>query len=123
MTGKQLRALALSLPGTQELPHMERTSFRTGGRIYATMTADETEAMVYVEPRARLYALAEEQPESFMTLGGWSRLGALGVKLSGVDSEQLKELLIASWRKRAKKRDLAAHEGAKAIKAKKPLQK
>ncbi len=116
MTGKQLRALALSLPGTEEKPHMERTSFRAGGRIYATMTADETEAMVLVEPRQKLYRLAEEQPESFMTLGGWSRMGALGVKLANVDREQLKELLVASWRKRAKKKDLAAHEGVKAVK-------
>lgn len=32
-----LRSLALSLPGTEELPHFEKTSFRRKGKIFATV--------------------------------------------------------------------------------------
>jgi len=46
MTPLAFRSFALSLPEASEPPHVERTSFRVGKKIFATMTADELEAMV-----------------------------------------------------------------------------
>jgi hypothetical protein len=46
MTAKEVRAIAMSLPEAEEKPHFERTSFRVGRKIFATMTADGDEAMV-----------------------------------------------------------------------------
>ena len=38
MTGiAQFRKLALSFPGTNEQPHFEKTSFRIGKKIFATL--------------------------------------------------------------------------------------
>jgi hypothetical protein len=109
MTPKAFRALALSLPETREEPHFERTSFRVGKKIFATMTADGTDAMVRVAPRQRLYALLKAHPEAFFSHGGWTeRLGAVGVKLAKVDGDLIRELVMESWRRIASKRALAA---------------
>ena len=109
MTPKAFRALALSLPEASEAPHFERTSFRVGKKIFATMTADGTEAMVRVAPKERLQAVLEAHPAAFFTHGGWTdRLGALGVRLAKADAALLGELLIGSWRGVATKRALAA---------------
>ena len=109
MTPKAFRTLALSLPEALEAPHFERTSFRVGKKIFATMTANGTEAMVRVAPKERLQALLETHPGVFFGHGGWTeRLGALGVRLAKADAELLGELLIGSWRSVASKRALAA---------------
>jgi hypothetical protein len=109
MTGRALRALALALPEVVEAPHFAKTSFRVGRKIFATMTADGTEAMVGVAPRAKLYALLKERPEAFFSYGGWTeRLGALGVRLAEVDEALLGPLVVDSWRRVAPKRALAA---------------
>jgi hypothetical protein len=112
MTAAELRALALALPGASEQPHFERSSFRVGKRIFATLTADGTQAMVIVQPRQKLYQLVEDHPGSFVTLGGWTvRLGALGVLLAAADPELVGELLEASWRRVAPKRAIAQRDG------------
>jgi hypothetical protein len=42
-TGNDLRRIALSLEGTTEAPHFDRTAFRAK-RIYVTLAADEKTA-------------------------------------------------------------------------------
>jgi predicted DNA-binding protein (MmcQ/YjbR family) len=72
MTAKEVRTIVMSLPEAEEKPHFERTSFRVGNKIFATMTANGTEAMVTVKPRERLYALIKEHPNAFFSYGGWT---------------------------------------------------
>lgn len=109
MTSKAFRTLALSLPEAHEEPHFERTSFRVGKKIFATMTADGTEAMVRVAPRERLYALLKSHSEVFFSYGGWTeRNGSVGIKLARVDADLLRDLLIDSWRHIASKRAQAS---------------
>jgi hypothetical protein len=108
MTAKAFRALALALPEAREEPHFERASFRVGKKIFATLTADGSEAMVRVTPRTRLYALLKTQPEVFFSYGGWTeRNGSVGVHLKRVDAAQMQELVTESWRLVAPKRVLA----------------
>ena len=52
MIHEALRRSALSLPEAHEAPHFERTSFRTGKKIFATMTRDGREAMVKLSSSA-----------------------------------------------------------------------
>lgn len=105
MTGKAFRAMAMKLPEAHEEPHFERTSFRVGKKIFATMTNDAAEAMVRVSPRQKLYALLKEHPEVFFSYGGWTeRNGSLGIRLPQADPEMLKPLVLESWRHIAPKR-------------------
>lgn len=109
MTPKSFRTLALSLPESHEEPHFKRASFRVGKKIFATMNAEGTEAMVCVASRERLNALLKEHSGVFFTHGGWTeRLGALGVRLARADGALLRGLLIDAWRRVASKRALAS---------------
>src|SRR5262245_38266760 len=112
MTPKQLERLALSFPEAVEAPHFERRSFRVGKKIFATMTADGSEAMVRVAPYQKIEALLESHPEIFFSYGGWTeKNGSLGVKVKKIDAAMMKELMTDSWKHVAPKRALAALEG------------
>lgn len=114
MTRTLFRKLALSLPEAHEAPHFERASFRVGKKIFATLTADGTEAMVRVSPPERLFALLSGRPDVFFDFGGWTvRHGSLGVRLAKVDSRLMRELLIDSWSRLAPRRALDALPGGR----------
>jgi hypothetical protein len=105
MTPAAFRKLCLSMPGASEAPHFERTSFRVGTRIFATMSADGREAMVPVKPVERCLEMLAEDPEVFIDHGGWTRrLGSLGVRLAKVDGRLLEDLVEAAWERVAAKK-------------------
>jgi hypothetical protein len=99
VTGAAFRKLALSFPDAHEEPHFERTSFRVGKKIFATMTGDGLEAMVKVAPIERVEALLGADPKMFFSYGSWTmRGGALGVRLPSADANRLKALLSDAWK-------------------------
>ena len=98
MTEAQFRKAALSLPGATESPHFERTSFRAGTKIFATMTRAGDEAMVRVRPRDKLEALLQGRPEVFFSYGGWTeRFGSLGIRLGTAPVALVTQLLRDSF--------------------------
>ena len=98
MTPRALRKLALSLEGTTEAPHFDRTAFRRR-TIFATMTGDGKEAMVKVSSPDLVRELLETRPEVFFSYGKWTTgMGALGVRLAKVDAALMGELLEQAWR-------------------------
>jgi hypothetical protein len=124
MTPAALRKFALSLPEASEQPHFERTSFRVGSKIFATMTADGTEAMVRVVPPERLEALIAGFPGVFFDYGGWTaRMGALGVKLREVEPGLMRELVTRSHELVAPRRARAPGPPAKPRRAAAPRRK
>ena len=92
--------MALALPGTSEAPHHERTSFRVGGKIFATMPPDGGSVNVLLdEEEAR--AAAEESPDWVELLWWGRRLSGVRVDLANADGDVLTELLEDAWRRRA----------------------
>jgi len=104
-----LRRLALSLPEAHEAPHFERTSFRIGKKIFATLTRDGREAMVRVAEPDDVEGLLSTYPDAFFSYGTWTtRNGALGVRLAEVNPALMRQLVTAAWKSIAPKRALAA---------------
>jgi hypothetical protein len=97
MTPARFKKLTLSLEGVSEVPHMDRAAFRTKRKIFATLGTDARVNMI-VRPADRQAALIEAFPETFFSLGGWSRLGFLAVDLASVEEGLLRELLEDAWR-------------------------
>ena len=123
MTPEALRRFALSLPEAREEPHFERTSFRIGKKIFATMTRDGREAMVKVAEPDEVEALLSMQPAAFFSYGTWTtRNGALGVRLEEVNAALLRQLVTAAWKSVAPRRAVAAFElaGTRARRRKRP---
>ena len=113
LTPEALRRFALALPETLELPHFERTSFRTRKKIFATMTRDGREAMVKLADPEEAAELIARWPDVFFGHGTWTtRHGALGGRLESVKPEMMRELVRAGWKALASKRALAALEGS-----------
>jgi hypothetical protein len=86
----------LSLEGVTEVPHMSRAAFRTKRKIFATL-GDDKRVNLMVQPEERRDGLIESFPDTFFSLGGWSRLGYVAVALASVDDELLRELVNDAW--------------------------
>jgi hypothetical protein len=113
MTPAAFKRLALSMPEAHEEPHFERTSFRIAKKIFATMTADGTEAMVPVKDPDLVQTLLASHPEVFFSHGGWTvRNGSLGVRLAKADAAMMKDLVSEAWRRIAPKRITAPRKAA-----------
>ncbi len=46
ITEATFRKIAMTFPGTTELPHFEKTSFRVGKKIFATLSPQQARACV-----------------------------------------------------------------------------
>jgi hypothetical protein len=96
-TGNDLRAIALSLAGTVEAPHFDRTAFKVK-RIYATMPADGLTANLNftVDEQEFKTMLA---PEAFRAIdNGWGRSGWTTAILSELTEAELRDALEMAWR-------------------------
>ena len=117
----QAREFALSLPGTAEQPHFDMTSFRVGGKIFATAGADELRLHVFLD-RSEVEATVAEQPGSdhrgaglpgaFEPLLWGQQVRGLRILLAAAPADRVRELLAESWRRKAPKRLVAQFDAA-----------
>jgi hypothetical protein len=96
----QARRFALSLPGTSEQPHHDMSSFRVGGKIFATVTPDETRLHVFVD-EPEISATVAEDPAAFEPLYWGKALRGLRVLLAAAPDDRIRELLTEAWLRRA----------------------
>ena len=96
-TGKDLRRAALSLEGTTEAPHFDRTAFRAK-RIYVTLAADEKTANFMFSPEEQEFKCMMA-PEAFAPVpNAWGRRGATTASLSRLPIAELEDALRSTWR-------------------------
>lgn len=97
VTAADLRALALSLEGTTEAPHFDRTAFKVK-RNYATLAADGRTANLKLAPdEQELKCLV--QPKAFAPVpNAWGRQGWTTVTLTEVTAAELRAALEMAWR-------------------------
>ena len=109
---EQVRRIAMSLPSVTEEPHFTYTSFRVGGKIFATAPPEGEHLHVFVEEEQRQLAMAlEPEPLEILTWG--KRVVGLRVVLPKAKPALVKKLLEQSWSRKAPKRLLASgHTGA-----------
>jgi len=102
VTPGEARALALSLPEAVEQDHHGRTSFRVGGKIFATLW-DETRMNVMLD-EGGVRTAVHSAPDACMEVWWGKRLTAVGVHLAQADSALLTDLLHDAWEGKAPKR-------------------
>jgi hypothetical protein len=100
VTLAQLRKYALSLAGSSEEPHFERTSFRVGGKIFMTAKPDEPYAHVFVGEELREPALAAH-PQCMAKLPWGGKIVGLRIHLPKAPVAVVKDLVKAAWQARA----------------------
>ena len=102
-TGKDLRRIALSLEGTTEAPHFDRTAFRAK-RIYVTLAADEKTANFMFTPEEQEFKCMMA-PEAFAPVpNAWGKRGATTAILSKLTIAELVNALRTAWSRAASKK-------------------
>ena len=87
---------------------MGHADFRTGGRIFATLDAQETKGTVLVSPDEQAMLVATEPSMFAPVKGGWGKQGATEINFAQADDASMRSALTMAWRRRAKPADLAA---------------
>ena len=103
MTGGQARKLALSLPEATEQPHFQMWSFRVRGKIFATVPTEGDQLHVFVDDDA-VRAAVQSDPKAFAELWWGKKLAGVRVSLAKAKPAAVRELLQASWQRKAPKR-------------------
>ncbi len=97
-TANDLRRIALSLEGTTEAPHFERTAFKAG-RIYATLAPDGRTANIRFSPEEQEFKCMLA-PQAFAPIpNAWGKQGWTVATLAALSAAELKEVLEAAWRR------------------------
>jgi hypothetical protein len=95
--------MALSLEGTTEAPHFDRTAFRVR-RIYVTLAADEKTANFMFTPEQQEFKCMMA-PAAFAPVpNAWGQRGATTAILSRLTIAELEEALRTAWSRAASKR-------------------
>jgi hypothetical protein len=105
----QAREFALSLPGANEEPHFQLTSFRINRKIFATAPPDQMYLHIFVDEH-EVNACVAEDPRAFQPLMWGSRVSGVRVLLAAAAADRVRELLAEAWRRRAPRRLVAEWE-------------
>jgi hypothetical protein len=106
-----VRALALTLPRSDEAMVRDRVKFRVGRLVYLAFSRDE-ELMGFAFPKAERDALIASEPEKFlMPRPSDQRYNWIVVRLAAIDDDEMRELVLDAWRMVVPKRVAAAHLG------------
>lgn len=110
-TEDDVRAIALSLPETSERPWHGTPGFRVKDKSFLRIRSEAEGALVVFVPNlADKEALLRFDPDKFFTTPHYDGHPTVLVNLPAVGIEELRELITDSWRVRAPKRVLKAHE-------------
>jgi hypothetical protein len=95
---QDVRAIAMSLPRTQEHLIRRHVKFRVGRIVYASVSPDE-EIMGFGYPREERAELLAAEPQKFLPpLPSDERYQWVRVRLAAIDEAELRELLVDAWR-------------------------
>lgn len=107
----EARAIALSFPETTEAPHFEKTSFRVGKKIFATMGGAEQPVVVKLLPDQQAMML-DVRPDLYTRIAGtWGQSGWTEVHLGAADKDAFRHALDLSYRNVAPKKLIKQLDG------------
>ena len=97
MSADDFRDLALRLNGATEGAHMRHPDFRAGGRIFASLHANEATGTVKLTPEEQREIL-RAHPQTFTpAAGAWGRQGWTVVQLERADEAAVRGALLLAW--------------------------
>ena len=110
-TEDDVRRIALSLPETIEKPWFNTPGFRVKDKGFLRIRSEaEGGLVVFVADLGEKEALLTAEPDKFFTTPHYDGYPAVLVNLPAIDVDELRELIIDSWRLKAPKRVLKAFE-------------
>jgi len=104
-----VREIALALPGMEEGTSYGTPAFRVRKKLVARLKEDAESLVVFVTLDEK-EALLVAAPEVYFTTPHYDGYGAILVRLSEVDADELAERIEGVWRRVAPKRLVAQHD-------------
>jgi hypothetical protein len=103
MTSKDFRRIAMELPEAIEGRHMSHPDFRVRGKIFATLTRDETRGVVMLTPDQQSDFVASAPAVFAPVNGAWGRRGCTYVALRAAKAASVREAMRLAWRNKTPK--------------------
>jgi predicted DNA-binding protein (MmcQ/YjbR family) len=91
------RAMALSLPGTEEAPHFEKTSFRINKKIFATLNVAENRICIKLSPIDQSVFCLYDKTVIYPVPNKWGTQGWTLVNLAKIKKAMLKDALTTAY--------------------------
>jgi hypothetical protein len=112
MNGMRWRAvcrLAQGLPEVQSGRTFDAPALRVRGSIVARLRDDKRSVLLKLDPAERA-ALCAARPETFAVTADCEQYAMVTVRLAGVEPEEMRRLLVGSWRRSAPQSLVAAYD-------------
>jgi len=93
------RQLALSFPGSIELPHFDKASFRVNKKIFATLDVKHNRACIMLTPIDQSVFCIFDKAVIYPVPNKWGKNGATYVELKTVRKAMLKDALTQAYNK------------------------
>lgn len=91
------REIALSFPDTAELPHFEKTSFRIGKKIFATLDINKQEATVkFSEIDQNVFSTIAPY-KIYPVPNSWGKQGWTIIHIDKIPTEMLEDVLTTAY--------------------------
>ena len=110
VTFETVRQIAQTLPGAEEGTSYGTPAFKVKGKLFARLHQDGESLVVGVDFEEREEIMSAD-PEKFYITNHYLNYPWMLVRLSKVRADQLRDLLISSWRRAAPGSLLAAFHG------------
>lgn len=92
------RQLALSFPGTVELPHFEKTSFRINKKIFATLDTANQRACIKLSPIDQSVSCALDKDVIYHVNNKWGQQGRTLVEFAIIKKNMLKDITASAYK-------------------------
>jgi len=90
--------LALSFPGTEQVPHFERTGFKvTGKRMFATCLSKDNTANIFLTPAEQKLFCKTQSNGIYPVPNKWGDKGATTFELNKIPKEIILEALLSAY--------------------------
>lgn len=96
-TNQQFRTLALSFPGTVELPHFEKVSFRVGKKIFATLDEKNKKACLKLNEIDQDVFSTFDRSVIYPVPNKWGKQGWTFIEISKVKKQMLVDALTTAF--------------------------
>ncbi|MCW2860262.1 MAG: hypothetical protein JWP48_1970 [Actinoallomurus sp.] len=110
VTVEDIRRLTSTLPRSEEHLIRDRVKFRVGRIVYVAISRDETTMGCGFPKEEREAAIAAEPDKFEMPRLSDQRFNWIEVRMSAIDAEEMRELVLDAWRMAVPKRVAVAHD-------------
>ncbi len=100
---KSFKTIALSFPGSTELPHFEKTSFRVGKKIFATLDQQHKVGCVKLNETDQSVYCAIDELLIYPVKNKWGKNGWTFIDLTKIGKKLLGEMLATAFNEVNKK--------------------